>query len=309
MGKSVHRVKWVLAAFLLSAITACAWGADEQNCRLKRYVSWPIALDQSGWPIVSVPINGKPQNMLIDTGAFYSILRTDTVKRLGLPQQVAPEIYLVAFGGERITHVAIPKEVMVGTIPLRKHPFFVGDFPDSTFDGLLGAEFTSFFDVDFDFAAGTVNLFSPDHCPGRVVYWTNAQVPALDFKNVNNAIRVDVTIAGRSEPAAIDTGSTATVMSLETAADLLGMAEDKLRILNDQGKADTLFKSLSFQNVTINNPVIRLVSNDDSKVIGHHNEIKIVIGMNVLRQLHLYIAYKEKKLYVTPAVIPQPKAP
>jgi ABC-type iron transport system FetAB ATPase subunit len=28
---------------------------------------------------------------------------------------------------------------------------------------------------------------------------------------------------------------------------------------------------------------------------------EIIIGINVLRQLHIYIAYGEKKLYITPA--------
>ena len=31
------------------------------------------------------------------------------------------------------------------------------------------------------------------------------------------------------------------------------------------------------------------------------NHGTIIIGINVLRQLHIYIAYGEKKLYITPA--------
>jgi hypothetical protein len=27
----------------------------------------------------------------------------------------------------------------------------------------------------------------------------------------------------------------------------------------------------------------------------------VILGMGILRQLHLYIAYKEEKLYITPA--------
>ena len=30
-------------------------------------------------------------------------------------------------------------------------------------------------------------------------------------------------------------------------------------------------------------------------------EPDILLGMNVLKHLHVYIAYKEKKLYITPA--------
>jgi hypothetical protein len=32
-----------------------------------------------------------------------------------------------------------------------------------------------------------------------------------------------------------------------------------------------------------------------------HSDPTIILGMGILRQLHLYIAYREKNLYVTPA--------
>jgi hypothetical protein len=31
------------------------------------------------------------------------------------------------------------------------------------------------------------------------------------------------------------------------------------------------------------------------------SETKLILGMGILRQLHIYIAYREKKLYVTAA--------
>ena len=31
------------------------------------------------------------------------------------------------------------------------------------------------------------------------------------------------------------------------------------------------------------------------------SDADIIVGMNVIRRLHLYIAYSEKNLYVTPA--------
>jgi hypothetical protein len=34
----------------------------------------------------------------------------------------------------------------------------------------------------------------------------------------------------------------------------------------------------------------------------------MLIGMNVLRHLHIYVAYKEQKIYITPAGAPAPAA-
>ena len=56
------------------------------------------------------------------------------------------------------------------------------------------------------------------------------------------------------------------------------------------------FKSLTFGGVAIDNPDIVLVPDAQSRFPGGH---RFVLGMNILRRLHLYIAYREKKLYVT----------
>ncbi len=45
------------------------------------------------------------------------------------------------------------------------------------FGGILGSEMLRNVDVDFDFSANKVNLFSPDHCAGNVVYWQTPTVP------------------------------------------------------------------------------------------------------------------------------------
>jgi hypothetical protein len=44
------------------------------------------------------------------------------------------------------------------------------------------------------------------------------------------------------------------------------------------------------------------MSDDDTRILGHHSkDLQMIIGMGVLRRLHLYISYKEKVIYVTPA--------
>jgi hypothetical protein len=50
----------------------------------------------------------------------------------------------------------------------------------------------------------------------------------------------------------------------------------------------------------------------DTRIKDPHRETglaDITLGMNILHRFHLYIAYKEKKLYITPATAPVPSAP
>ncbi len=41
--------------------------------------------------------------------------------------------------------------------------------------GVIGTDLLGKFDVDLDIAHKKLNLFSPDHCKGQVVYWTHGR--------------------------------------------------------------------------------------------------------------------------------------
>jgi hypothetical protein len=55
------------------------------------------------------------------------------------------------------------------------------------------------------------------------------------------------------------------------------------------------FQALTFGNVTVNHPHVEIVSDPV------WSEDDLLLGIGILRQLHFYIAYREKKLYITQA--------
>ncbi|HEY5339140.1 MAG TPA: aspartyl protease family protein, partial [Rhizomicrobium sp.] len=174
-------------------------------------------------------------------------------------------------------------------------------------DGTLAPDVLSAYDDDFDFANNKFYLVSQDHCPGRVVYWTKdayAEIP-MRIDNIGH-IDLPVSVDGKPMQATLDTGSSRSLMSLEAAEDLFGFNEkdSSLKPLSSSNEHwhpyRYPFKSLAFEGVIVNNPDLVLISNDESKMMGSGSP-KIILGMGVLRQLHLYIAYHEHKLYVTPA--------
>jgi len=75
------------------------------------------------------------------------------------------------------------------------------------------------------------------------------------------------------------------------------------------------FKSLAFGDVAVNNPKLELIPNamgrnaDRAQYVGDRTksdrtEINVddmIIGMDVLRKLHIYIAFGERKMYVSEA--------
>jgi hypothetical protein len=78
------------------------------------------------------------------------------------------------------------------------------------------------------------------------------------------------------------------------------------------------FKSLDFDGIAVGNLEVTILPDllkdkyqqgpalgtrlGDSSQTSDYTDM--LIGMNVLRHLHIYIAYKEKKLYITPAGAP-----
>ena len=105
--------------------------------------------------------------------------------------------------------------------------------------------------------------------------------------------------------ATIDTGARETVGSFEDITDGLHIdAKDPAltAITDEKGTVQAYrypFKTLTFEGVTINNPDIRLIPNNLSKFPPDQRQL--IIGMDVLRRFHLYVAYREQALYITPA--------
>jgi hypothetical protein len=58
------------------------------------------------------------------------------------------------------------------------------------------------------------------------------------------------------------------------------------------------FKTLTMGGVTVTNPQIMLT---EGRNFLSSNDATILLGMDMLPRLHLYIAYREQRLYVTDA--------
>ena len=58
---------------------------------------------------------------------------------------------------------------------------------------------------------------------------------------------------------------------------------------------------MSFGGVEVSNPDITLIP--DRKAQLGPQAPDLILGIGILRQLHLYIAYREKKLYLTAASV------
>ncbi len=306
----------VQAALCLSALFCGAARAEPQAapepgkaCELPMLASLDFRTTPQG--MISLPgaIDGHKGGILVDTGGTSAILGFAIAKQLANP--IKPSGVGVAYLGGVDLHYGVRVDRFeLGTFPFEKVWFMVA--PDRMMDGDLIGEIQphalSGVNFEIDFVKGKFNLFGPGTCPGRIVYWTHepyARVP-MDV-DPSGHIVVEAMLDGKPVKAYIDTGAQGSQMSLKTATHIFGIDEKNpaVKRLNDADVNGMVkaaiyrypFTSLTFEGIEIKTPSIAIMDAGRTDTRGP----ELVLGMGALRQLHLFIAYDEKMLYLTAA--------
>jgi hypothetical protein len=322
----------------LAAMMLASTGAAAQDCTLKQMASLDMTMLPDGTFAVPVSINGATLQLAVVTGGIFTKISAEAAAKLGLAEvQSGYEIY----GGRgklKLTS-ATAKSFKVGNNEARYFHLAVvhgapevadqpsGDSP--TIDGELAPDFLSLFDIEIDMAKKKMNLFSQDHCPGKVVYWTQSGYAELPFRftsgtiSVTPHIQLQMTLDGHEISAALNTGSPGSWIGKTSAAQLYGVDDTSPGVVKSPIASDDFpvyrkqFGLLTLGGLTVQNPQVDIdpgKSGDSFRMV--HSEksrddpiygINLVgtegfsLGMNVLGKLHFYIAYKEKKIYLTAA--------
>lgn len=276
---------------------------------------------------VTSSFDGKPQRLLVGISDTPTQLWQSRAAQLGLPVQMGRR---TMDGGGRISEeVSRVQDFALGSMATSN--FFIQVVPDPNFenagsDGVLGTDMMMRYDIDLDFAHRQLNYFTPEQCQGAGVYWAPGHVASVQMKTYANVVYVPVTLDGHVLVAVLDTSASRTFLNPRTAGQLFGVKPDGLPAgtVTDGGtliKAGVnRFSSLSFGGLTLNNPQLAIPfdilsqSYEDFHISRtarntfYLSEIlpDIVIGMDVLRQSHLYISFQSERVYVSPAGDGQP---
>jgi predicted aspartyl protease len=303
-------MKQTLAAAALAVLALMpAQGGDDCK-RIGIVVSLDMLPATGNRVVVPAAVDGKPLRMVVDTGGYLTALTEDKARELGLPISSHPDSGLVVYGGLPLRRFATLDNFSIGRLKAGRleYPLLPPGFLGPDVDGLLSPDFLANFDLDFDFAGGKLNFVSKDHCDGKVGYWTNLPLIGIPIVREQDGLHISahVKVDGQDVKAIIDTGAPHSLMSLEVAQDIYGFKDDdpKLEsVANGPNKTSGAkrypIKEIKFGDVVVNNPNIVLVPEREARM--GPNAPKMILGLSVLRQLHLYIAYREKMIYATPA--------
>jgi len=295
-----------MAAFSFAVILSGPAWADCQP--LSRIASLDLVPGENKLSeFVPVTLQGVPKLMLLDTGSGVSELTQEVVAELSLHKHSGQNQYDTA--GQH-SNVVADASLALGGLRADDLTLAVSPganlFADKKQVGVLAPDVLNHYDLDIDFPADKLGIMSPDHCEGKVIYWNAATVAVVPIQVIDAGhIILPVLVDGKTVNALLDTGASGTTVS---AAEF------------DFGHS---FQSLGFDGLAVNNPRVEVVtgvlqdflSRAPAAPAGNpiHSEARpdvqwtMVLGMNILRHFHLYIAYKEKKIYITPAE--QPAAP
>jgi predicted aspartyl protease len=296
------------AIALLACLTASAARAEETCGPLKIVnIVHMIPTLTGDADIVPVVIGGKPRNFLLDTGGYLSQISRPLAQSLHLSMHQARQDLYDAVGNISRDQANVP-EFVLGEITDKDVSLMIspslGSGETQGIEGLLAPDRLTRYDAELDFSSDTLNLFSPDHCPGHVVYWSAPAVAVVpisleqmrfsrDRRETNILQEVPVTapvqdgeglhifvpvmLDGHQIKALIDTGATSTALRIDIAEQryglVMGSAHTPVKgTLNGEASLKIyshLFKSLSFGDVSVSNPRLTIIPN----AMGRNGEL------------------------------------
>lgn len=257
-------------------------------------------------------INGKPVQMMVDTGANKTMLTKAEAERQDLPMVLQTDFTAGIGGGASMYSVRV-KDVVIGPAEARYARLAVIDsLAFSPFGAVVGADFLLQSDLEIAFADRQLTFFQADGCGAWsekwLAYWDPqaGKIPAHNPKSSDRRPMFDVLVNGQKVRAIIDTGAALSLLDLRAAAragvtpqspgvveagKMGGFGHDKVT----QWKAP--FASFAIGNETIAAPQIRIAD-----MFGDGSNPKapeMLLGRDFLMVHRVLLAPSQESLYFT----------
>ena len=213
----------VFAGMLVVSAASSALAAPAK-CTLLKAADLPVTM-AGQQPMLPVKINGADTLLMVDSGAFYSIISPAAATRLGMEATFSPLGFTVkGVNGVTSAAVYVAKDFTLADIPLHKIQFVVaGREIAAEAAGVLGENVLGLMDVEYDLANGVIRLFKPQNCAqASLAYWAgDKSVSILPIERpvdpLHNFIVAKASVNGQPIRALFDTGAGRSVLKRATA--------------------------------------------------------------------------------------------
>ena len=290
-------------------ILLCLWfwpNLSFASCLVRERAS--VKLEILGTTIlVPVAVNGTAGRFVLDTGAALTTVSPAAVARFGLVLDEWTATTMRGIGGIERRRNALPRTVELGGIPLHRRSVardatlrvatLQGDF-----DGLLGRDFLSAFDLVIDWPQRHLILYEVRDCSGRFLPWTGAYEAVPVENPAESALIVPVTLDGVSLRALLDSGASQTMIAAPGMA-RLGLGLDRLagdphQVMSGVGQHSVVmwrhrFVTIKIGEEAISGPVFPVAA------VRLFPTADLLLGADWFMGRRVWISYATRQIFTT----------
>jgi predicted aspartyl protease len=297
-----------------AAAFACAGGSAWADCTMTT-LTLPVTMDHQK-PTVAAKVNGKDARFVVDSGAFYNgisaqfaldqKMKAATIDHVGshVPGKAATEF--VGVGGRRIATALVRADEFVLAGSAMKDVAFLTLDRLAGEDGVIGQNFLSLFDADYDFGHGAMKMVVAKGCKdANLAYWakpgTAFSVMPMDWDPDRPGTRGTIWINGVKMRAAFDTGSDVTFITASAAARAgvkvsdPGVKEAGYTSGMDRGQIKTWtarFASVKIGDEEIKNGLLSIGETDGG-------DFDVLVGADFFLSHHVLASNSQRRIYFT----------
>jgi len=309
LNLSTARAVAKVTAGIVVALGSMSAAAAPVDCKLVQVDEWAVRLERN-LVLVDGAINGQTIRVMLDTGAMRSFVLRAAAVRLGLPQRTTPYAGF-GVGGSSYYDIVHLKEFRIGQAVRRDWgvPSLGENDPGAGIAFVLGEDFFSQVDVEFDLAHKSMRLFQPNGCDGvSLAYWAGdaSEMPIARIDEFHPQIVLTVLVNGQPVEALLDSGASRSVLT-KSAAAKLGVAPDKPGAL-PAGKMAGLGRGAvdswmgQFDSVVIGNEKISDTTIAVADLFNDSNAPRLrpmLLGTDFLLSHRVLVSHSQRKIYFT----------
>jgi predicted aspartyl protease len=259
-------------------------------------------------PLVAAKFNGSDALLVVDSGAFYSMLSPASASQLKLksaPASALVNVRIEGIHGEIAPLLTTVKEFSIANVASMTLPNFRflvvdGTDPGAGAVGLLGQNLLGFADVEYDLAHGAVRLVQPHDCDrSPLAYWVKATSSPYSVIEIDSGAKPHAVhtigaalLNGKKIRVVFDTGAPVSMLTL-AAARHAGVNPGSPGVV-PAGTSSWMasFDSLKIDTEEMHN--VRLRFSDFSMAEGD-----MLVGADFFLSHRVYVANSQNKLYFT----------
>ncbi len=296
----------LLACALLALALGLA-GTARAACGLQMY-ELPVKMVGTR-PIATVGINGQQVPLLVDTGAYFSMLTHAAADQLKLPLDRLPFGFeLDGIAGEiRDLRLATVDHLQLLHGNLPNMQFVVGgnEIGDTAM-GILGRNILARVDTEYDLAHGVIRFVFPttDCGDANMAYWANdvvvSEVPLLRERRTElyPAMYASVKLNGHSLKALFDTGAT-TLVSLY-GAHAAGLEESSMKrdgVTWGAGQGSIPLWLANFDSVALGDETV--LHNKLPVADFPPRDMDMLLGIDFFLSHRIYVSARRQRMFFT----------